>query len=277
MTQPAVAAYVYAGRISAAPRVMAIHEQWSPLHAAAHPMVREFTGRRWASTAILAGAGDLVRTQVAAQYEEALEASDGFLRLMSSLPLGIDVWLRGDLVRAEQLAREAMGVPVDEVRQIAQYLLVRVLDLRRDAPAIAVQVADALERAEGAIQIDASWMAMARAQQLAGAGRAREAVATMLAGAEETLRLGQVVPAAYFFHDVVRVERTRRVVDRLGDLAGRCDAPVVTVMARHAAALAAADDLALLRRPGPRPPSGVAPSDGRRSSTRSTSPAGTVA
>ena len=246
LTQPAVAAYAYAGRIAAAQEVMALHAAWSPQHGAAHPLVREFTGRRWASTAILAGAGGLVRDRVIEQYEAALEAADGFLRLMSSLPLGMDAWLQGDLVRAEHLAREAMGVPVDEVRQIAQYLLVRVLDLRGDAAGIGAQVADALARTAGSIQIDVSWMAMARAQQLAASGRTRESVAAMLAGAEHTVQLGQLVPATYFFHDVLRVEGPRRVEPRLRDLARRCDAPAVALMSAHATALLDEDAPALV-------------------------------
>lgn len=246
MTQPAVAAHAYAGRIAGALAVMAVHERWAPVHGDAHPLVREFAGRRWASTAILAGAGDLVRSRVVEQYEDAVEASDGFLRLMSSLPLGIDAWLRGDLVRAEHLAREAMGVPVDEVRQIAQYLLVRVLLLMERTDEVATWCEEALASAKSSIEINVSWITTARAQSLAARGRRSDSVAAMLDGAEQAERLGQAVPAAYFFHDVFRVEGPRRVASRLAQLAGLCDAPVVGAMADHVGAVADGDDRRLI-------------------------------
>lgn len=246
MTQPVVAAHAYAGRISDALAVMAVHERWAPVHGDAHPLVREFTGRRWASTAILAGAGDLVRERVVEQYEDAVEASDGFLRLMSSLPLGIDAWLRGDLLRAEHLAREAMGVPVDEVRQIAQYLLVRVLLLMDRTDEVAAWCEEALASAKSSIEINVSWITTAKAQSLAARGRRSDAVEVMLDGAELADRMGQVVPSAYFFHDVFRVEGPRRVAGRLAELAASCDAPVVAVMADHVGAVAAGDDARLV-------------------------------
>jgi DNA-binding CsgD family transcriptional regulator len=165
------------------------------------------------------------------------------------LPAGMLRWLSGDLSAAERFAREAMACPLDEVRQIAAYLLVRVLRLQGRHREVLEVCDDVIASGAPATTINTTWVGSAQAIARASLTRRPDvvdaAVAVAISQAERAEMLGQCVPAAYLLHDVVGFGVAEQICPSLDRLALSCDAPVVRILAAHVRALVHQDVEAL--------------------------------
>ncbi|MFI5956153.1 AAA family ATPase [Cryptosporangium sp. NPDC051539] len=86
-----------------------------------------------------------------------------------------------------------------------------------------------------------AWRVVGEAWLAAAEGDLSTAVELLETGGEDARRRGQLAVAAALWHDVVRLGRSRRVAERLADLAARGRSPLITVRADHAAAHAERD------------------------------------
>lgn len=246
LTQSAVAALLYAGQVEDAESAYAEHRRLAAEFGGRHPLVSIYTDGRRRSTLVLAGCGSRIRADNERLYQDAVANGDAPMLPLYALPVGMDAWLRDLLGEAERLAREAMAVPLDEVRQIAAYLVVRVMRLQgrhQEIPTLCEQV---LAENGPATTINLSWVTGAQANARAALARRPDereaAVAEAFAEAQRTMALGQRVPSAYMFHDLLPFGWADRVTGPLAELAAVCDAPVVALMADHARGLAERDD-----------------------------------
>ena len=249
LTQSAAPSLMFMGECERARTAMAMSVELRSTHGAAAPLVEVILGPWWASAAILAGCGAEEAADADRRLREAVAAEDSFMEPIWALPVAIDAWLRGDLLRAESLAGDAMGVgPAGaEVRQIARYLLARVLMLRGRLDAAGAVCADAeAESAEVFTEINHSWVHGSTALLAWHRGREAEAVDIATAAARRTADLGQRVPAAFLWSDIAEMGAVELAAAPLRSLAVESDAPVVRLLAERTEAVLERDGDALL-------------------------------
>jgi DNA-binding NarL/FixJ family response regulator len=140
-----------------------------------------------------------------------------------------------------------VGAAGVEVRQIARYLLTRVLVLRGRLPEAAAVCDEAeTESAETFAEINRSWIHGAVALLRWRLGHADDAVEMARNAAERTAELGQRVPAAFLWSDVADMGAPRAACAALSSLASGSDAPVVRLLSDRTEAVIAADVDSLL-------------------------------
>jgi DNA-binding NarL/FixJ family response regulator len=250
MAQPAVIALATGGHVQEAADAHRIVHELRETSGPRHSLVATTSDVWWSASSTLAGAGERSIELIRTSWETSVEADNAWLRPVWALPYAMNRWLAADLVAAERLAREAMGVMpgLDEVRALAGYALVRVLLLRGCVDEAATLVGDLTRTNSASFQAHASWLLAAQVQvQVAtGSKSIDSAIEELLANAEHTVTLGQVVPAAYLLHDAMRLDSGLDVADRLDRLSQGSDAPVVFAIAGHAGARRAGDAGALI-------------------------------
>lgn len=248
-SQSVIAALLYAGRLATAEAAYADFEALAPQYGMQHPLIGLYVEQRRFGALTLAGGGAAIVERVELGYTNAVAGGESMAIGLSALPAGMVRWLAGDLVSAERMAREAMASSLDEVREIASYLLARVLRLQGRHREI-------LELCEGLIAdglptttINTTWVISARAMARAALSRRPDIVEPELAvavgQAADAERLGQLVPAAYLLHDLLSFGMAEQVSPSLDRLAASCDAPAVRLLAAHARAVVARDAGAL--------------------------------
>lgn len=252
LTQSTVGALGLHGRIADMVDEYEVQRELSMRHAGAHPLVREVTDPWWAASHLLAGNLAAVEPMLAERYASALLLDDGLSRPLWALPRAIERWLAGDLVAAEHFAREAMGVPaeVTSIRRMATHFLARVLERAgRPGEALPYAIATAGDDYVGVVR---AWSAglefgcrvhlgelVTRAGRDAALHRAQAAL-------DDAVAVGQLVPAAFIAHDLVRAGAAEHVIATLESLVERTDVPTVRWMHGHALGLVDGDPRAVV-------------------------------
>lgn len=247
LTWPAVIALTLGGHVAEGEHAHLVSRSLRESSGHRHPLVASMAEVWWCITATLAGAAGRVRPLVRRRYDKAVATSNSLLHPIWALPYAMDLMLQADLDGAERVAYEAMQVPpgLDEVRVLARYLMMRIRYLQ-GRPVEALAFSDEVEQGGApTFQAHATWLVAARLQAAAldGDAQARRA---LLEAADTTLRLGQVVPAAYLYFDAMVADVSLECAAILATMAADSDAPVVQVVARFAAARAARDPQASL-------------------------------
>lgn len=240
-SQSVIPAMLYAGRVAQAEEAYSQYRSLVAECSARNPFVSLYVEQRRAGALTLAGRGAAVAAEQQAAYDDAVASGDPMSIALTALPVGMVRWLAGDLDAAERLAREAMHTPIDEVRQIASYLLARVLRLSGRHREILELCEEVIATGAPTTTINTTWVISARAMARAALSRRPDIsgpeITIALDQAATAARLGQYVPSAYLLHDLITLGLAEQVAGPLAALASACDAPAVQLLASHARGL----------------------------------------
>lgn len=262
LTQSTVGALGLAGRMTDMASEYRFHVAAEPHHTHEHPLAAVAVGPWWVANNVLAGRIDVVRAVLAERYDESVTIGDDLARSVWALPAAIERWAGGDLIAAEQLAREALGIDASivSIRRIATHFLMRILQLQGRHADVLALAPEAF--GDDYVDLVRDWgVALVAISQQAldptvAVGPSRDdAVRRVLTAASAMADRGQIVAAAYVLHDALRLGTTGEIGGKPGGKPGgepggeaivqlvarlerHCDAPVVGWIARHADALA---------------------------------------